>query len=161
MTTPRYLGAGAAIAALAISLAACGAQSTSAVVGSAKASAPAPAATTAAAPPDAAGGAITVKLSEWAVAASASTAPHGKVTFDITNTGRIAHELVVLRTSRPAGALGTGTRIKETTNVGEQGDLAAGASKKLTLMLKPGHYSLVCNLPEHYMSGMHADFTVQ
>jgi uncharacterized cupredoxin-like copper-binding protein len=29
------------------------------------------------------------------------------------------------------------------------------------LSLKPGHYSLVCNLPGHYMAGMHADFTVR
>jgi uncharacterized cupredoxin-like copper-binding protein len=31
----------------------------------------------------------------------------------------------------------------------------------VTLNLKPGHYSLVCNLPGHYMQGMRADLTVQ
>jgi uncharacterized cupredoxin-like copper-binding protein len=111
----------------------------------------------------AAGGAkpVAVKLTEWAVKPSTSTIDHGRVTFDVTNDGKAAHELVVLRTSKPAGQLGSGTRISEQGHVGEAGDLPAGASKQLKLTLAPGHYSLVCNLPGHYMSGMHADLTVR
>jgi uncharacterized cupredoxin-like copper-binding protein len=30
----------------------------------------------------------------------------------------------------------------------------------LTLNLKKGRYVLICNIPGHYKSGMHADFTV-
>ena len=30
----------------------------------------------------------------------------------------------------------------------------------VTLSLTPGHYALICNIPGHYSSGMHTDFTV-
>jgi uncharacterized cupredoxin-like copper-binding protein len=104
---------------------------------------------------------VAVKLTEWAVEPSKRTVGHGPITFDVTNDGKAPHELVVLRTSKPASDLGSGTRISETGHVGEQGDLPAGASKQLKLTLAPGHYSLVCNLPGHYMAGMHADLTVR
>jgi uncharacterized cupredoxin-like copper-binding protein len=107
------------------------------------------------------GGAIKVDLSEWAIKASQDSAHVGKVTFDIHNSGTTTHEFVVLRTSKPAGDLGGGSRIPETNNVGEEADMAAGADKTLSLDLKPGHYSLVCNLPGHYTSGMHTDFTIR
>ena len=45
--------------------------------------------------------------------------------------------------------------------VGETGDLAAGASKTITLKLAAGHYALICNLPGHYQAGQHTDFTVR
>ena len=60
-----------------------------------------------------------------------------------------------------AGSLLKGSRADETGNVGETGDLAAGASKSLTLSLPAGHYALICNLPGHYKAGQHTDFTVK
>ena len=77
------------------------------------------------------------------------------------NAGKTTHELVALRTSKPAGALLQGKRASEAGHVGEIGDFAPGKTKSLTLNLKPGHYSLICNLPGHYMAGMHIDFTVR
>ena len=65
------------------------------------------------------------------------------------------------RTAKPAGSLLKGARADESGNVGETGDLKAGASKKLTLNLKPGHYALICNLPGHYKAGQYTDFTVR
>jgi uncharacterized cupredoxin-like copper-binding protein len=57
---------------------------------------------------------------------------------------------------------GQANRINEdakgVTNVGETGDMKAGASKMLTIDLKTGHYAVVCNLPGHYAMGMHQDF---
>lgn len=118
---------------------------------------------TAAAPParTSGPGPVAVKLTEWAVTPSVATVTHGKVSLDVTNAGRLTHELVVLRTAKPAAALGHGARIKESGHVGETGDLPVGSSKTVSLTLKPGHYSLVCNLPGHYMSGMRADLTVR
>lgn len=104
---------------------------------------------------------IAIKLTEWAVTPATAVAQHGRVSFDVTNAGKVAHELVVLRTGKSASSLGHGARIKESGNVGEAGDLPVGTSKTFALTLTPGHYSLVCNLPGHYMSGMHADFTVR
>jgi uncharacterized cupredoxin-like copper-binding protein len=106
-------------------------------------------------------GPVSVTLSEFKVAATPSSATGPKVTFDVRNAGKAPHEFVVLRTNKSAAQLGHGARIKETGHVGELGDLEPGASKTLTVNLKPGHYALVCNLPGHYMGGMHANFTVK
>ena len=118
-----------------------------------------PAATPAAAPalPHSAG----VSLREFKVDATASRVAAGKVTFTVRNTGAVTHEFVVLRTAKPAGSLLKGARADESGNVGETGDLKAGASKKLTLNLKPGHYALICNLPGHYKAGQYTDLTVR
>ena len=69
--------------------------------------------------------------------------------------------MVILRTDKPASALGKGTRVSEAGHVGEVGDLKAGASGSTSVTLAPGHYVVICNLPGHYASGMHADLTVR
>lgn len=84
----------------------------------------------------------------------------GKVTFVVRNAGKIAHELVLIRTSKPAGKLAAGGEASEQGAVGETGDVAAGKTRDVTLTLKKGHYALVCNLPGHYKAGMYLDFTV-
>ena len=73
----------------------------------------------------------------------------------------MTHEFVVVRTDKPAGSLLKGARADESGNVGETGDLAAGATKSISLNLKAGHYALICNLPGHYKLGQHTDFTVR
>ena len=77
------------------------------------------------------------------------------------NGGNVTHEFVVLKTAKPADQLLKGARADETGNVGETGDLQAGASKTITLNLKAGHYALICNLAGHYKAGQHTDFTVR
>ncbi|MGZ6557790.1 MAG: sulfocyanin-like copper-binding protein, partial [Actinomycetota bacterium] len=100
---------------------------------------------------------------------SSTSAPRGKVTFEVTNNGKETHEFVVLKTDTPAANFPIGSfegeadrfdEDKAGTNVGETGDMEAGTSKTLTITLKPGHYALVCNLPGHYRMGMHQDFVV-
>jgi len=115
----------------------------------------------AAAAPVSAARTIAVTLKEFSVNPLPGTGRARRVTFHVRNTGRITHEFVVLRTSKPAAALAKGGRADETGNVGEIGDLKPGASKSLALSLRPGHYALVCNLPGHYLAGQHADFTVR
>jgi uncharacterized cupredoxin-like copper-binding protein len=106
-------------------------------------------------------GKIGVSVKEFSVNPSATQAPAGRVTFHVRNTGTIPHEMVVLRTDKPAGSLLNGARADETGNVGETGDLAPGATKTVSVKLKAGHYALVCNLPGHYSAGQHIDFTVK
>ena len=110
-----------------------------------------------------------VTLEQWTLTPTATTVPAGSVTFTVTNDGTIPHEFVVLQTDTPAGDFpiesfeGESARIDEDTagtNVGETGDMDAGATKTLTIDLAPGHYAFVCNLPAHYGQGMHTDFTV-
>jgi len=127
----------------------------------APAAAPAPPAeskTAAAAP----GHALTSTLSEMKITNSASTVAAGKVKFTVTNSGQTMHELVVLRTPTLAAKLPVNAGLaSEAGHVGEVSDLAAGATKTMTLNLKPGHYALICNIAGHYMAGMYSDLTVR
>lgn len=59
--------------------------------------------------------------------------------------------------------------MSETGSVGEAsrscgrsaGDgLTSGSVGWVTVTLKPGRYELVCNLPNHYSDGMHAELTI-
>jgi uncharacterized cupredoxin-like copper-binding protein len=125
-------------------------------------SSPAPAAAApAAAAPAATPGKIGVSLKEFSINPTVSQAPAGRVTFGVKNSGTVPHEFVVLRTDKPAGSLLNGAKADETGNVGETGDLAPGASKKLSLNPKAGHYALICNLPGHYKAGQHTDFSIR
>jgi uncharacterized cupredoxin-like copper-binding protein len=102
-------------------------------------------------------------LTEMRIALGSSTVAAGKVRFNIVNAGAVPHEMVVLDSPTPAGKLPTDSkgRADETGNIGETGDMKAGATKKLTLNLKAGHYALICNLPGHYKAGMYTDLTVK
>lgn len=104
---------------------------------------------------------VTVGLREFTVTPSATTAAAGRVTFAARNAGKVTHELVVIRTDKPAGALMKGSRADESGNVGESGDLKPGAAKTFAISLKAGHYALICNLPGHYAAGQHTDFSVR
>ena len=148
------------LAAGGLSVSACGSTNSSADTGKPTPATTAAPATTTPAAAQAPAHSIDVTLNEFAVKPSTVSAKAGKVTITATNDGKAPHELVVLRTTKGADALGSGARIKETGHVGEIGDLPAGKTGKVTLKLAPGHYALVCNLPGHYAAGMHADLTV-
>ena len=111
---------------------------------------------------------VSVSLQQWSVTPSITPGP-GSVTFSVTNNGTIPHEFVVLKTDTSAAEIPLGKfegepdRINEDTagtNVGETGDMDAGATQTLTVQLAPGHYVFLCNLPDHYAQGMHVDVTV-
>ena len=156
--TVMTLAVPAALGAAALAAAGCGNIS--------NAQTPPPATTQAAAPSPAAApakGTVDVTLKEYSIAPSATTVDHGRVTFDVKNAGAMKHELVILRTTKPAAQLGkaNAARVSEAGHVGEVGDLAAGASGTTSVKLDPGHYVLVCNLPGHWMAGMRTDLTVR
>ena len=106
------------------------------------------------------GRAVPVTLNEFNILAAVQSAPVGKVTFVLTNKGKMAHEFVVVKTAKPAGSLLKGKEADETGAAGEEGDIQPGQTKKLVLTLKRGHYALICNLPGHYLGGQFADFYV-
>ncbi len=105
-------------------------------------------------------GTVRVDLGEWAVKSSAQQAKAGKVHFIATNSGSTEHEMIVIRTDKPASDLGTGARISEKGSAGEIGEFGAGKVQSTTLTLKPGHYALICNIAGHYAQGMRTDFEV-
>jgi uncharacterized cupredoxin-like copper-binding protein len=83
-----------------------------------------------------------------------------KITFK--NVGTKVHEVVVLKTDAPAGALKVGANheVSEDASVGEDSETDPGKTKTTTINLKPGSYVLVCNIERHYQKGMYAPFTV-
>jgi uncharacterized cupredoxin-like copper-binding protein len=110
---------------------------------------------------------VTVTESEYRIDLSAATSPAGKVTFHIKNAGTMVHEFVVIKTDLTADKVplaSSGVEVDEDatglTAVDEVEDIAAGASADLDVDLAAGHYVLICNIPGHYPSGMHVDFTV-
>jgi uncharacterized cupredoxin-like copper-binding protein len=120
----------------------------------------APAATAAPAAVPAPAHASAVTLSEFNVAPKPSQVASGPVTFNVSNGGKVEHEFVVIKTSKPASDLLKGGRADETGNVGEIGSVKPGQTKALKLSLTAGHYALLCNLPGHYAAGMFAELDV-
>ena len=108
---------------------------------------------------------VAVQVDEFSVFPGTQGAPAGKVRFVVTNIGTVEHEFVVLKTTKPAGNLLGGdhgpNRADESGSVGEIAGIPAGQARTLNLVLKRGHYSLLCNLPGHYKTGQFADFYVR
>ena len=130
---------------------------------------PASAAPTLAASASGSGSATTVAAteSEFKVDLGSTTAPAGSVTFHIKNGGTTLHEFVVVRTDLSADKLPLASSAPEVDedsdklhSVDEVEDIAVGATADLKVDLPAGHYVVICNVPGHYSSGMHADFTV-
>ena len=104
---------------------------------------------------------IAASLAEYTIKPTPSVGKAGHVTFRVTNDGQRVHEFVVIKTPKPAGSLMKGSEADESGAVGEVADLPPGGSKTLKVRLVAGHYALICNLPGHYASGQHTDFTVR
>jgi uncharacterized cupredoxin-like copper-binding protein len=108
---------------------------------------------------------------------SANVGAAGNITFTVTNTGTIDHEMIVLKTDTrydqipitdggdPPAPVATGAnKVDEANNVAETGDpnLKPGETRTFTAKgLAAGNYVLVCNLAGHYGLGMRAPFTVR
>ena len=83
---------------------------------------------------------------------------------DLRNTGKVAHELVIIKTARTAKKLPVvngrvsrhGLKIAAPLEPGD-----ARASSSFGANLRPGHYVLICEIPGHYQKGMRRDFTLR
>jgi uncharacterized cupredoxin-like copper-binding protein len=106
---------------------------------------------------------VTVKLKEFKVLASGTTVKAGKVTFTVTNVGKINHEMVVMKSNLPPGKLPVNAnhRVPEKGVVGEAGDIHPGQTKKVTLTLPAGRYVLLCNIAGHYVAGQYSGFVTK
>jgi hypothetical protein len=119
---------------------------------------------------------IGVELREWTVVPARADVPAGKVTFDASNTGAEAHELVVVRADDPASLplAADGTvdeeKLPEGAFVGEIEPFPAKQHCTGTFELAAGRYALFCNILEteadgskenHYANGMRARFEVR
>lgn len=104
---------------------------------------------------------VRVQLMEWMVMPSKSRVAAGKVTFAVTNAGKVKHDFVVLRTSlAPSKLPMSGAKAKEVGRVGRTAAFGPKQTRRLTLTLKPGRFVLICNVAGHYMAGMRVAFRV-
>jgi uncharacterized cupredoxin-like copper-binding protein len=111
----------------------------------------------------ASGDGIAVTLKDFAIAPAVTTAPTGKVSFDITNDGPSVHEFEVLATDAEPDALPVDSGVAQTQEseiVDEVENIAPGTSAELSVDLDPGSYVIICNIAGHYGAGMHVGFTV-
>lgn len=108
---------------------------------------------------------VTLTLADFTIQASPASVPAGQTTFTAKNAGKIDHEFALIKTDLAHDKLplrtNDPTKVQENVNVGEIEDIKPGASKDLTLDLKPGKYVLICNTEGHYASGMHIAFEVK
>lgn len=115
--------------------------------------------------PTSAAGEVRVTEKDFSISVSPTSLPAGEVTFDIHNEGPSPHEFVVIRTDLPEAELPTVNGAVEEDAEGvevldEVEDVTSDASETLVVNLEPGSYVLICNLPGHYLSGMHTALTV-
>jgi uncharacterized cupredoxin-like copper-binding protein len=99
---------------------------------------------------------ITQQMTEFAFAPRDLRVAAGRFTITARNTGKIVHELILIRTDRAPGSFAVANgRVSETGSVGEISETKPGASGTHTFQLKPGRYVLVCNIAGHYQAGMY------
>jgi uncharacterized cupredoxin-like copper-binding protein len=110
---------------------------------------------------------VGVSIHDFHISAGATRIAAGKVTFVVSNNGPSTHEFNVDRTDLPADQLpldSTGLGVDQSSpSLQRQGSVEAlglGTSRRLTLDLKPGHYVFYCDIPGHYLSGMHVSVDV-
>lgn len=108
-----------------------------------------------------------------------ATVPPGPVSFLVTNSGALNHELVILPLTKGQRsgqrAVGSDGTVDEAGSVGEasrtcgadMGDentnspgIAPGGTGWTTVNLTPGRYELICNISGHYWSGMYTELDV-
>jgi len=104
---------------------------------------------------------------DFALHLPSTTLPAGTYVFVDTNHGPSPHELVMWKTNDPAARLPLlpNRRVNEDSpalsSVLDSGtSIDPGQTRLLTATLDPGHYVIACNLPGHFISGMHLDITV-
>lgn len=125
---------------------------------------------TTASPQSAAGasqpGSVKSELGEFYIKLDKDSVPAGKITFTVTNVGKMEHELIILKTDLAVDKLPTEkddpSRVDEDKigTSGEVEDLASGKTKTGTFDLAAGRYVLICNKPGHYQAGQRIGFQV-
>lgn len=89
----------------------------------------------------------------------------GTVTFNVVNRDTTEHNLLVIRTDFPPDELpvdpASAVVAESAVDVVARVDaFVPGEPVPLTVELEPGPYVLICNVPTHYVLGMHAPLTV-
>jgi hypothetical protein len=120
-----------------------------------------------------------VTLADGRIELASTTLPPGRHVMDVTNVGSEEHEIVTLRTDRPADGLAVGLHgvsiehsgelvlgedhaaMGHGHGAGEVLGLLPGQSRRHQVKLQPGRYVVFCQTSNHYLSGDEfAEFSV-
>jgi uncharacterized cupredoxin-like copper-binding protein len=110
---------------------------------------------------------VTVTEKDFAIEAPNAQASSGLVDFHVTDNGPTAHEFLIFQTDlTPDRFPMKDGRIDEAGNgiakVFDSGaNIDVNSTKTFHAALTQGSYYLVCNLPGHFLAGMHTAFTVK
>jgi uncharacterized cupredoxin-like copper-binding protein len=108
---------------------------------------------------------VTIEMGEYFFKPKDVSVSAGKVAITAPNTGKVEHELVLLKTDVDPAKLKTEKdgEVQEDaySGPGEIPDVEAGETGKAVLNLKPGKYAMVCNVPGHYKAGMYGQVTAK
>jgi uncharacterized cupredoxin-like copper-binding protein len=104
---------------------------------------------------------------DFAIQPAEASLPAGLIDLAVTDRGPSAHEMLIFQTDLPADKLPRTSdgRVDESGDgvlkVFDSGDnIAVGTIKTFHIALSAGRYVMICNLPGHYLAGMHTAFTV-
>ncbi len=103
---------------------------------------------------------LNVTLTDFQFSPNLFTVPAGKeITLDISNTGAVVHNFVIMKQGQSAGNEFTDA---DEPNVYWQVELAPGGSTQTSFTAPgdPGDYEVVCKTPGHLQAGMTAKMTV-
>ncbi len=110
---------------------------------------------------------VAVALTEWTVLPDQPSVPAGPVSFVIENEGLLPHQFSVFWTELDAEEFPVERGVADALDALAVRASAASALvepdgiEQLHLVLSPGGYVLLCNLPAHYEAGMRVPFTVE
>ena len=88
---------------------------------------------------------VGVSEREWSITLGRLKAPHGRITFYVTNYGQDDHNVRIR---------------KHGYQYGSTGRIRSGGHATVTVTLKPGVYTIVCGIPGHRQLGMVTKLTV-
>lgn len=104
---------------------------------------------------------VSVKLKEFKVLPTPTSAKAGPVAFKVKNVGALAHEFVIVKTNLPVGKLPVKADKVTLKPLGKIGPFQTGKGGALALSLKAGKYVLFCNVAGHYQAGQRVGFVVK
>ncbi|MDO8630194.1 MAG: sulfocyanin-like copper-binding protein, partial [Phycisphaerales bacterium] len=119
-------------------------------------------------------GTVNVTLDDRSIKPDRASMSPGNVTFEVSNKGKVDHELILVRTDFASDKLpvltADGGKHKKgdvdltragVMSVGDVTDIAPGARSTKIFSVAKGKYALICNIPGHYSDGMYTAFVVQ
>lgn len=101
---------------------------------------------------------------EFGLELSATDAPAGDVTFEVTNQGALPHQFAIVQHEGDPGALpmADGNVDLDALDIlGDSGGLDPGATASVNVELEAGSYVIFSSTGGHYNAGMFTGFTVE